>query len=179
MPDKRLQSTLLRYPGKEELTKPKSQHSVYQKGFSMTFCNPAPIAQACYLSKETVSAAHDAFAKALCDLVDLGHSFELKFPNLISIKVVNRDLTYRYNDEFVKRLNQTKYEEKMKHSNTKTSDHWAQSYDEKWKQSTLGSILQKPNSHEVKEHYEKGLSLKIMSLDLNSADKTKVVRADR
>lgn len=101
---------MLRYPGKEELQKPKSQHSIYQKGFSMIFCNPTPIAQACSVSRETVSAAHDAFAKALCDLVDLGKSFEIRFPNFITIRVVNRDLTYKFSDDFVKRLNQTNYE---------------------------------------------------------------------
>lgn len=111
--------------------------------------------------------------------MDLGHSFEVKFPNFISIRVQNRDLSYRYSEDFVRRLNETKYEEKMKHSNTKTSDHWKNTYDEKWGKSTLGSILQKPNSSQVREHYEKGLSLKIMSLDLNTTEKTKVVKADR
>lgn len=76
----------------------------------MIFCNPTPIAQACSVSRETVSAAHDAFAKALCDLVDLGKSFEIRFPNFITIRVVNRDLTYKFSDDFVKRLNQTNYE---------------------------------------------------------------------
>lgn len=146
VPDKKFQSTLLRYPGKEELQKPKSQHSIYQKGFSMIFCNPSPIAQACYLSKETVSAAHDAFAKALCDLVDLGKSFEFRFPNFVTIRVVNRDLTYKFDEAFVKKLNQTNYEEKMKKANTKTSEHWSSSYDQKWNNSTLGSLLNKPNS---------------------------------
>jgi len=76
-----------------------------------------------------VSSAHDAFAKALCDIVDLGHSFEVKFSNFISIVVRNRDLSFRYSDDFIRRLNQTNYEEKMKHSNTKTSDHWSHTYD--------------------------------------------------
>jgi hypothetical protein len=40
----------------------------------MTFCNPAPIAQACYLSRDVVNAAHEAFAKAVSDLADLTYS---------------------------------------------------------------------------------------------------------
>jgi hypothetical protein len=119
----------------------------------MTFCNPAPIAQACYLSREVVSSAHEAFAKAVCDLADLGHSFEIKFPNFLTMKVQNRDMSYKFNDDFVKCLNETQYEEKMKKSNTKTSDHWGNTYDERWNKSTLGSMLNKPNSQQVKDHY--------------------------
>jgi hypothetical protein len=73
----------------------------------MIFCNPVPIAQACYLSKETITSAHEAFAKALSDLVDLGHSFEVKFNGLISIRVSNRDLSYKYSEDFIKRINKT------------------------------------------------------------------------
>ena len=44
--DPAFQYHLYHYPGKEEVTKPKSQHSVLQKGFSTIFCNPVPIANA-------------------------------------------------------------------------------------------------------------------------------------
>jgi hypothetical protein len=67
----------------------------------------------------------------------------------------------------------------MKKANTKTSDHWGSSYDEKWNKSTLGSLLNKPNSEEVKNYYEKGLALKIMSLDLNTTEKTTYVKPEK
>jgi len=44
VPGNKLRYVLKNYHGKEEITKPKSQHSIYQKGFSMIFCNPVPIA---------------------------------------------------------------------------------------------------------------------------------------
>ena len=50
-PDKKLSDVLIRYPGKEEITKPSSQHSIYQKGFNMIFCNAAPIGASCQLDK--------------------------------------------------------------------------------------------------------------------------------
>jgi len=50
----------MRYKGKEEITMPKSQHSIYQKGFGMMFCNAGPIAASCYLGKDIVSSAHAA-----------------------------------------------------------------------------------------------------------------------
>ena len=49
--DKLLFEQLIRRPGKEEIDKPKSQHSIYQKGFSMIYCNPVPIANSCYIDK--------------------------------------------------------------------------------------------------------------------------------
>ncbi len=44
--DNYIRECLERYPGKDELDKPKSQNSIYQKGFNMVFCNPVPIAAA-------------------------------------------------------------------------------------------------------------------------------------
>jgi hypothetical protein len=72
VPDSNFKYSLARYPGKEEITKPKSQHSIYQKGFGMIFCNPLPIAMSCYLGKNVVIDAHKAFFKAVCDLTQLG-----------------------------------------------------------------------------------------------------------
>ena len=74
-------------------------------------------------------------------MVDLGRSFEIKFPGFLTIRVVNRDLTYQFNKDFEHRVNDVGYEEKMKKSNTKTSDHWGSTYDQKWNKSTLGSLL--------------------------------------
>ncbi len=42
--DSRFKKLLTRFLDKEELIKPKSQHSIFQKGFQMTYCNPTPIA---------------------------------------------------------------------------------------------------------------------------------------
>jgi len=44
--DNRYKKLLTRFLDKEELIKPKSQHSIFQKGFQMTYCNPTPIAAA-------------------------------------------------------------------------------------------------------------------------------------
>ena len=76
--DKQFVEQLIRYPGKEEITKPKSQHSIYQKGFGMIYCNPVPIANSCSIDKETVQDALNAFAKAVCDLTSLGKTMKIK-----------------------------------------------------------------------------------------------------
>jgi hypothetical protein len=42
--DPKFKKLLSRFKDKEELIKTKSQSSIYQKGFQMTYCNPIPIA---------------------------------------------------------------------------------------------------------------------------------------
>lgn len=44
--DNRFKKVLMKFKDKEELIKPKSQSSIYQKGFQMNYCNPIPIAAA-------------------------------------------------------------------------------------------------------------------------------------
>ena len=46
--DAKFKKLLSRFKDKEELIKTKSQSSIYQKGFQMTYCNPIPIAAGWY-----------------------------------------------------------------------------------------------------------------------------------
>lgn len=128
-----------------------------------------PIAYSCYLNKEVAQEALNAFAKAVADLIDLGKDMNIKI-GVLSIKIVNRNLTYTYEPNFAKSLNFTEYEKKMKKSLTKTKDHWGESYEQKWANSTLSSLINKPKTEEVGQYYEKGLALKIMSLDMNTTE---------
>jgi hypothetical protein len=70
--DSKLKALLSRYPGKEQLEKPKSQASVYQKGFNSIYCNPVPIAAACFLGKEVVESTINAIFAAVADLTKYG-----------------------------------------------------------------------------------------------------------
>lgn len=58
----------------------------------------------------------------------------------------------------------------MKKSLKETKSFWTDSYNDKWNKSTLGSLIQKPETNNVSQVYEKGLGLKIMSLDFNSTE---------
>ena len=89
VPDPAFQNTLLRFPGKNELEKPASQHSVYQKGFGMIFCNPVPIAAGWYLiiyiyiyiysflGQSVVKDAQGALFSAFRDLAEAGTKFRI------------------------------------------------------------------------------------------------------
>lgn len=45
----------------------------------MIFCNPGPVAAACFLGKDLVSSALEAFFKATIDLTELGRDLVLDF----------------------------------------------------------------------------------------------------
>ena len=70
--DNKLKQYLSRFPGKDELEKPASQHSVYQKGFNTIFCNPVPIAAACFMGKDIVDSTLNAIFTAVGDLTKSG-----------------------------------------------------------------------------------------------------------
>jgi hypothetical protein len=81
----------------------------------MVFCNPVPIANSCSFSKEVTEACMAAFAQAVKDLTSLGKTLEIKI-GPITIKIVNRNLTYNFNSNFSLNLNVTPYEKELKKS---------------------------------------------------------------
>lgn len=171
VPDPKLKSVLDRYPGKEELDAAKSQHSIYQQGFAMIFCNAGPIGAACFLSKEVVASAHEAFFRAVVDLTSLGYSLHLDF-QFVTIDVIRKNLRYLFRQAFESTLNIAPFESKMRRSGYPTSQIWRSSYEDKWAKSNLNTLFKRPNSPLVRSNNEKTLALKILSLDLNTADKT-------
>ena len=108
VPDKRLHEMLLRYPGKEEITKPQSQHSIYQKGFNMIYCNPVPIAAAAELDRDVTESILNTFARAVCDLTELGKSMDILI-GPCHIKINNRNMTHSFPSNFANNLNNTEY----------------------------------------------------------------------
>ena len=60
----------------------------------------------------------------------------------------------------------------MRKSDTRTEELWSTTYQDKWASSRLNFLFKRPNSQEVKKNFEKTLALKIMSLDMNTAEKT-------
>ena len=62
----------------------------------MIYCNPVPIANSCYLDKETVQDGLNAFGKAVTDLTSLGKSMEINL-GILKVKILNRDISYSYN----------------------------------------------------------------------------------
>ena len=59
----------------------------------------------------------------------------------------------------------------MKRAITPVSGAWKSSYTKTFAQSTLGTLISKPNGEVVKTLNEKTQALKLMSLDLSSSGK--------
>jgi len=169
--DSKFKYQLSRFDNKEELSAPKSQNSVYQQGFGMVFCNPAPIATAAYLGKETVDSAIKTFVEAVSNLTQLGHNLDIDF-GFCKVKIVNRNLSYNYKQDFSQTLNQTAFESKIKKAEVSTASFWQATSQDKWASSNLSQLFKQPNAEKVNTLAEKTLALKIMSLDLNSTEKT-------
>lgn len=93
--DNRFKKLLTRFKDKEELTKPKSQSSVFQRGFQMTYCNPIPIAAACYINSKVVTDGLNAIFNALYDLINIGKNVELK-TGFCNINFLDRNLAYSF-----------------------------------------------------------------------------------
>jgi hypothetical protein len=138
----------------------------------MIYCNPVPIASSCSLDKDVTESILVSFARAITDLAELGKSLEIVI-GPCSIKIVNRDMSYSYTGNFTQQLNHTEYEKNLKKSLKETKQHWQEPYDEKWQKSNLSQMINKPEVEETNKLYEKALTLKIMSLDLNSTEKKK------
>jgi len=169
--DSKMKYLLTRYPNKEEISHAKSQNSVYQQGFGMVFCNAGPIAASCYLGKEVVTSAIAAFVEAVSNLTQLGYNLDIDF-GFAKVKINNKNLSYSYKQDFSSGLNQTAFESKIKKAEVSTASHWQTTSQDKWANSNLSTLYKQPNSDQAQILSEKTLALKIMSLDMNSAEKT-------
>jgi len=169
--DSKMKYLLTRYPNKEEISFSKSQNTVYQQGFGMVFCNAGPIAASCYLGKEVVTSALNAFIEAVANLTQLGYNLDIDF-GFAKVKINNKNLTYNFNQNFSGSLNQTAFESKIKKAEVSTASHWETTHQDKWANSNLSSLYKQPDAAKVSTLSEKTLALKIMSLDMNSAEKT-------
>ena len=134
VPDSKLKYLLTRYANKEELSMPKSQNSIYQQGFGMVFCNPAPIATASYLGKEAVTSGIQAFIEAVANLTQLGHNLNIDF-GFCRVQINNRNLSYTYKQDLSRTLNATSFESKIKKAEVTTASFWQTSSQSKWQTS--------------------------------------------
>lgn len=167
IPDSGLEYLLQRYHRKNQVDKPASQRSVYQKGFQMIFCNPVPIAQACALDKNTIRDAHKAIFQAIKDLTKLGRTLHIAF-NFAVVIINNMSLQVQFQKEFKSTVNDKNYELKMRKSDDACTKFWTTTSADKWKSSALSKLYEAPNRQDVSKMNEKTLALKILSLDLAS-----------
>lgn len=78
----------------------------------MIYCNPVPIAAACYLAKDVVSDCIGAFVKAVNDLTKLGHSMRINL-DFITINIRNKSISHTFVPSFVSQLNSSGFEHRV------------------------------------------------------------------
>ena len=77
----------------EFLRLPYKQQHVH--GIAMIFCNPDPISASCYLSKNTVKSAIDAFTSAIIDLTTQNNNLNVDL-GFIKLNINKKNLSYKY-----------------------------------------------------------------------------------
>lgn len=166
--DETLQYILNRYPGKQEIDPAKSQHSIFQKGYRCIYANPVPVAAGAMLGVDVVKDALNTIFLAIKDLIKFDKNIDLAF-GFCNVRFTNRNLKATFLDELSKTIGHAKFEENMVRQKSPVSTLWRSKYDDKWANSTLGSLVRKPNQVVTQTLDEKTQALKIMSLDMNSS----------
>ena len=110
----------------------------------MLFCNPTPIALACYLTRDVVEDILKSYVNAIIDLTELGRSLNISM-GVCTLSVTDRNLKYHFKDDFVRSLNLTSFQKEMRTSDKETKEHWTEDYREKWGKSSLNKILKEPD----------------------------------
>ncbi len=166
--DERFLPILTRFNNKEELSKPKSQSSIYQKGINMTYCNPIPIAAGCCLDPKVVEDGLKAIFNAVYNLISIGKDVTLR-TGFCNIYFFQKNLTYSFSPEIINMVqNLRESENKFIRGVTPIKKTWRTSFTSKWADSTLSTMLERPSQSLIKTIDNKSQMLKIMSLDLSS-----------
>lgn len=166
--DQRFLPILTKFNNKEELSKPKSQSNIYQKGINMTYCNPIPIAAGCCLDPRVVEDGLKAIFNAVYNLISVGRDVILR-TGFCNISFKQRDLTYSFSPEIINMVKDLRTSEnKFIRGVTPIRQTWKTSFRSKWANSSLSTMLERPDINLIKTIDNKSQMLKIMSLDLSS-----------
>ena len=85
--------------------------------------------------------------------------------------ILGRSLKTTFASNFSESLQHKTFENTMKRSTTPVSTIWKTSYTKTFAQSTLGTLIKKPNHEVVQTLNEKTNALKLMSLDMASSQR--------
>ena len=107
---------------------------------------------------------------ASIDLVKYGKNIDLPF-GFCNIRIISKKMTVTWSEPFVASCQHKGFEQNMKRSTSSVSTAWKTSYTKTFAQSTLGSLIQKPNPAVVQTLNDKTMALKMMSLDMSSSSR--------
>ena len=147
--DPTLQSLAVRYHGKEQVSNPKSQRSIYQKGFRMIYANPVPVAAACHMGKEVVEDALRTIFLAIQDLIKFDHNISLQF-GFAQVSFINKNMKVAFAPYLTSEVKDKDFETTMRRSNSPVGQTWRTNTMTSFWSSNMGTMIKKPNQ-EVNE----------------------------
>jgi len=166
--DPKLQEHLIRYKGKEEVVMPKSQRSVFQKGFRMVFANHVPIAAGCQMGADVVRDCLDNIFMAMKDLIMNDQNISLQF-GFANVQFINRNMKVYFADSMTKQLTDKEFEGTMKRQASPVAELWRTNTSSMFNKSSLGTLIKKPNAQVNEALFQKTQALKMMSMDMSSS----------
>ena len=134
----------------KEITKPKSQSNIYQKGINMSYCNPIPNAEGFCLEPHIVEDGLKAIFNAVYNLISIGQKIFLK-TLFCNINFVQRNLTYSFSPEILNMVKDLPSSEaKFKRGIKPINKTWRTTFISKWANSTLITMLERPRADLIK-----------------------------
>lgn len=118
-----------------------------------------------------VDVVKDALATlflAVQDLVKHNKNIDLAW-GFANVRCTGRNLSTVFASELSGSIGSAQFENQMTRQRSPVSTLWTTSYNKTWANSTLGSLVKKPNNQVTQTLNEKTNALKIMSLDLSSS----------
>lgn len=121
--DENLQALAIRYHGKEQVVNPKSQRSVYQKGFRMIYANPVPIAAACQMGKDVVEDTLRTIFLAIQDLLKYDNNLQLQF-GFCNMTFIDKNMKCQFAPYLSHEVKDKDFETTMRRSNSPVGQTW-------------------------------------------------------
>ena len=110
--DPKIQYHLVRYPGKEEVSATKSQHSVYQKGFRTIYANPVPVAAGAAMGKDVTQDSLATIFRAIVDLIKYDKNIDIAM-GFCNIRLIGKTLSYVFEDSLTIEVGAPTFEHQM------------------------------------------------------------------
>jgi len=170
--DKDLQSLCIRYHGKEQITPAKSQKSIFQQGFRMIYANAVPIAAACQMGKDVVEDTLRTIFLAIQDMLKYDYNLTLQF-GFAQMSFVNKNMKVTFAPYLTTEVKDKEFETTMRRSNSPVAETWRTNTQQQFFQSSLGTMIKKPNVQVNGALNQKTEALKWMSMDMSSSAKMK------
>lgn len=168
--DPALQSLAVRYHGKEQVSNPKSQRSIYQRGFRMIYANPVPVAAACHMGKEVVEDALRTIFLAIQDLIKFDHNISLQF-GFAQVSFIDKNMRVTFAPYLTSEVKDKDFETTMRRSNSPVGQTWRTNTMSQFWSSNMGTMIKKPNQEVNEALNQKTEALRWMSMDMSSAAK--------